>query len=113
MNSTRVPGRRAVNCAASARPQIAVAGDGREDVVEVMGDAAREARQRFHLVGLAELGFDRRLLLGRHGCLQQETRASPRAATRGNPETGPESRGGDRLPPRVCPESRVGPAGRD
>ena len=35
--------------------EIRVAGDGREDVVEVVGNAARQAADRFHLLGLAQL----------------------------------------------------------
>ena len=38
--------------------QLRVAEDDREEVVEVVRDAAREAADRFHLLGDAELGFE-------------------------------------------------------
>ncbi len=38
--------------------QLRVAEDGREEVVEVVRDAAREAADPFHLLGDAELGFE-------------------------------------------------------
>ena len=37
---------------------LAVAGDRRQDVIEVVGDSARETADRLHLLGLAELIFE-------------------------------------------------------
>ena len=38
--------------------QFGVAGDGGEHVVEIVGDAASELPDRFHLLGLAQLGLE-------------------------------------------------------
>ena len=38
--------------------QGSIAGDAGQQVVEVVGDAARQAAHRFHLLGLDELGFE-------------------------------------------------------
>jgi hypothetical protein len=54
--------------------QLRVSEDHAQHVVEVMGDPARQAAHRFHLLGLVEMGFERGLRLLRLDALGEVAR---------------------------------------